>query len=136
MLREQIKDEDCLQDLQKIVSAAELTRSLIDEMLASELLELDEEKRESERSRFKQDLRNSVGAIPGYSEIIQEELEDAEAISEDAATYLDHQLADAQTLLKMLDTLFQAEREFGEDSESELNVDINAVFDSFDRSDK
>ena len=135
LLREQIKDEDCLADLEKIVSAAELTRKLIDEMLAAETQDLDKEKRDSERSRFKHDLRNSVGAISGYSEIILEDLEDADDLSEDAQTYLDHQLADSTKLLQMLDTLFQAEREFGEDSESELDVDIHSVYDSFERSD-
>ena len=135
LLREQIKDEDCLADLKKIVSAAELTRKLIDEMLAAETQDLDKEKRDSERSRFKHDLRNSVGAISGYSEIILEDLEDADDLSEDAQTYLDHQLADSTKLLQMLDTLFQAEREFGEDSESELDVDIHSVYDSFERSD-
>ena len=135
LLREQINDEDCLADLKRIVSAAELTRKLIDEMLATETQDLDEEKRDSERSRFKHDLRNSVGAISGYSEIILEELEDADDLSEDARTYLDNQLADSTKLLQMLDTLFQAEREFGEDSDAELDVDIHSVFDSFERSD-
>jgi len=135
LLREQIKDEDCLTDLNRIVSAAALTRKLVDEMLAAETQDLDEKERDSERSRFKHDLRNSVGAISGYSEIILEELEDLDDLSEDARTYLDHQLADSTKLLQMLDTLFQAEREFGEDSESELDVDIHSVFDSFERSD-
>jgi len=119
LLREQINDEDCLADLKRIVSAAKLTRKLIDEMLATETQDLDEKKRDSERSRFKHDLRNSVGAISGYSEIILEELEDADDLSEDARTYLDNQLADSTKLLQMLDTLFQAEREFGENSDAE-----------------
>jgi len=135
LLREQIQDEDCLSDLNKIVSAAAQTRNLVDEMLAAETQDLNEQDRDSERSRFKHDLRNSVGAISGYSEIILEELEDMDDLSEDARTYLDHQLADSTKLLQMLDTLFQAEREFGEDSESELDVDIGSVFDSFERSD-
>jgi adenylate cyclase len=135
LLRDQIRDEDCLSDLNRIVSAASLTRTLVDEMLAAETQELDDEKRDSERSRFKHDLRNSVGAISGYSEIILEELDDLDDLSEDARTYLDHQLADSAKLLQMLDTLFQAEREFGEDSESDLDVDIGSVFDSFERSD-
>jgi len=135
LLREQINDEDCLADLKRIVSAAKLTRKLIDEMLATETQDLDEKKRDSERSRFKHDLRNSVGAISGYSEIILEELEDADDLSEDARTYLDNQLADSTKLLQMLDTLFQAEREFGENSDADLDVDIHSVFDSFERSD-
>jgi len=135
LLREHIRDEDCLADLEKVVSAAALTRKLIDEMLDAETQDLDERKRDTERSRFKHDLRNSVGAISGYSEIILEELEDVDDLSEDARTYLDNQLADATKLLQMLDTLFQAERDFGEDSESDLDVDIHSVFDSFERSD-
>ena len=81
LLGEQIQDEDCLDDLKKIISAAGQTRKLIDEMLEAESQDLDQEKRDSERSRFKHDLRNSVGAISGYSEIILEELEDMEALS-------------------------------------------------------
>ncbi len=135
LLGEQIKDAGCLADLQNIVTATDLTQTLIDAMLAAETQNPDGKDRDSERSRFKHDLRNSVGAISGYSEIILEELEDADDLSEDARTYLEHQLADATKLLQMLDTLFQAERKFGEDSESELKVDIRSVFDSFDRSD-
>lgn len=136
LLAERITDEDCLSDLQKIVSSAALTRKLIDEMLAFESQDIDEIKREQERSRFKHDLRNSVGAISGYSEIIIEDLEDADELSADARTYLEHQLADSLKLLQMLDTLFQAEREFGEDSDATLNVDIHSVFDSFEKSDQ
>jgi len=136
LLKEQIEDEDCLADLKKIDTAAAQTRLLIDEMLAAETQQREDAKRDSQRSGFKHDLRNSVGAISGYSEIIVEELEDADELGEDARTYLEHQLADSLKLLQMLDTLFQSEREFGEDSESGLNVDISSVFDSFDRSDK
>lgn len=136
LLREQVNDQDCLADLDKIETAATQTKALIDEMLAAEALQREDTERDSQRSGFRHDLRNSVGAISGYSEIILEELEDADELSEDARVYLDHLLADSGKLLQMLDTLFQAEREFGEDSKSDLNVDISSVFDSFDRSDK
>jgi len=135
LLKEQINDQDCLADLKKIEIAATQTRKLVDEMLASEAEQREDAERDSQRSGFKHDLRNSVGAISGYSEIILEELEDIDELSEDVRTYLDHQLADSGKLLQMLDTLFQAEREFGEASESKLNVDISSVFDSFDRLD-
>ncbi len=136
LLKDQIKDPGCLADLQKIEAAANQTRSLIDEMLAAETQKREESERDSQRAGFKHDLRNSVGAISGYSEIILEELEDLEQLDEDARTFLEYQLADSQTLLQMLDTLFQSEREFGEDTEADLDVDISSVFDSFDRSDK
>jgi len=136
LLKEQIADPDCLADLKKIETAASQTRTLVDEMLVAETQKREDAERDSQRSGFKHDLRNSVGAISGYSEIILEELEDADELSEDARAYLDNQLADSFKLLKMLDTLFQAEREFGEDSGTGLNVDIKSVFDSFDRSDK
>lgn len=136
LLKEQIEDQDCLADLVKIESAATLTRTLVDEMLVAETQEREDAERDSQRSTYKHDLRNSVGAISGYSEIILEELEDADELTADTRTYLDHQLSDSFKLLQMLDTLFQSEREFGEDSESGLNVDISSVFDSFDRSDQ
>jgi len=136
LLKEQIKDPDCLADLKNIETAASQTRTLVDEMLAAETQPREESERDSQRSGYKHDLRNSVGAISGYSEIILEELEDMDELSADARIYLEHQLADSSNLLQMLDTLFQAEREFGEDSESGLDVDISSVFDSFDRSDK
>ena len=135
LLKEQIKDEDCLADLKKIESAANLTRTLVDEMLAAEAQHRESAKQDSQRSRFKHDLRNSVGAISGYSEIILEELEDAGQLSEDARTYLDRQLADSGELLQMVETLFQAEHEFGEDPGSDLMY-VSSVFDSFDRSDQ
>jgi adenylate cyclase len=136
LLKEQIEDPDCLADLNKIEIAATQTRLLVDQMLAAESRQCEGAERDSQRSRYRHDLRNSVGAISGYSEIILEELEDANRLGEDTRTYLDHQLADSQKLLEMLDTLFQSERELGEDLESGLNADISSVFDSFDRSDK
>lgn len=136
LLKEQIEDQDCLADLVKIETAASQSRALVDEMLAAETLEREKSERDTQRSGFKHDLRNSVGAISGYSEIILEELEDLDQLGNDARAYLELQLADSQTLLQMLDTLFQAERDFGEDSETGLSVDIDAVFDSFDRSER
>ena len=135
LLKEQIGDEDCLADLEKIVTAASLTRTLFDEMLTAETEQRGDEQRDKQRSKFKHDLRNSVGAISGYSEIILEDLEDADGPCAQARTYLEHQLADAIKLLQMLDTLFQDERKFGEESDSGLNLDVSSVFDSFDRSD-
>ena len=136
LLKEQIKDQDCLADLEKIKTAATLTRTLFDEMLDAETEQREDTQRDSQRSKFKHDLRNSVGAISGYSEIIMEELEDADELGADARTYLERQLADSVKLLQMLDTLFQDEREFGEESGSNLDVDVSSVFDSFDRSDQ
>jgi len=135
LLKEQIEDPDCLADLKKVETAASQTRTLVDEMLAAETRQRGDEERDSERSKFKHDLRNSVGAISGYSEIILEELEDADNLSDDVRTYLNHQLTDSGKLLQMLDTLFQTERDFGEGTGSGLDVDISSVFDSFDRSD-
>ena len=74
LLKEQIEDQDCLADLEKIETAAALTRTLFDEMLSAETEQRDDDQRDSQRSRFRHDLRNSVGAISGYSEIIMEEL--------------------------------------------------------------
>ena len=135
LLGDLISDPDCLDDLQKIRTAASLTRSLVDDMLAAEKQERDDAERDGQRSRYRHDLRNSVGAISGYSEIILEELEDADALSEDARTYLGHQMQDSSKLLQMLDTLFQSEREFGENTGAGLNVDVSSVFESFERSD-
>lgn len=135
LLRDLISDPGCLDDLEKIHSAASLTRSLVDEMLAAETRERDEAERDSQRSKYRHDLRNSVGAISGYSEIILDELEDAGSLTDDAQSYLGLQLRDSTKLLQMLDTLFQSEREFGEDAETGLNVDVSSVFESFERSD-
>lgn len=136
MLTDLIADTVCNEDLQKIVTAATQTRQLIDEMLGMETKALTDEDREQQRQRFKHDLRNSVGAISGYSEIILEDLDDEGLLTEESQTYLEHQLSDAGKLLEMLDTLFQAEQQFGEDSNAALSIDIEAVYKSFDRSDK
>jgi len=136
LLNEQLDDQDCLADLEKILTAVTLTRSLVDEMLDAETRQRDDAERDDQRSRYKHDLRNSVGAISGYTEIIMEELEDADGLSKDIQTYLNHQMDDSRKLLKMLDTLFRSEREFGEDSEAGLNVDISSVFESFARADQ
>lgn len=134
LLREHIRDEDCLDDLGKVEEAAGQTRELVDAMLAAELEQPDAGERESIRSRYRHDLRNSVGAIAGYSEIILEDLEDSEQLSDEARNYIDNQLADAGKLLLMVDTLFQGEQGFDKASEAALNVDIHSVFDSFERS--
>jgi len=136
LLKEQIEDTECLADLQKVESAASQTRTLVNKMLAAETKQRDEDQRDLQRSGFRHDLRNTVGAIAGYAEIILEELDDANELSADARTFLDNLLSDSDKLLQMLDTLFRAEHDFGEDSESTLNVDIGSVFDSFERTDK
>ena len=86
LLKEQIQDADCLADLKKIEAAAGQTRKLVEEMRVAESQQREETERDSQRSRFKHDLRNSVGAISGYSEIILEELEDLEQLSKDVKT--------------------------------------------------
>ncbi len=136
LLQGLIKNTDCLADLEKIKTAATQTRTLVAAMLAAETENLAETQRDNQRSGFRHDLRNSVGAISGYSEIILEELEDADELSEDTRVYLDHLQTDSNKLLDMLDTLFQDDHESGTDSESALDLDIHSVFDSFDRSEK
>ena len=103
LLKEQITDEDCLADLGKIDTAASTTRALIDEMLAAETQQHADAESDNQRSRFKHDLRNSVGAISGYSEIILEELEDADELSNEVRSYLGYQLSESSKLLLMLD---------------------------------
>ena len=103
LLNGQIKAEDFQEDLQRIVTSAAKTRLLIDEMLAMEATALTDQDREQQRQRFKHDLRNSVGAISGYSEIILEDLEDSGDLDPENQTYLKHQLSDAQKLLEMLE---------------------------------
>lgn len=136
LLRDQLKDEDFLDDLSKIEQASIQTRGLVYEMLEAETDDLEAEAREEQRGKYKHDLRNSVGAIAGYSEIIQEDMEDEEADHSDDLVYLNHLLEESNKLLDMLDTLFQSDDIFGEDAEDSLNVDIHSIFDSFERSDR
>lgn len=136
LLRDQLKDEGFLDDLGKIEQASIQTRGLVYEMLEAETDDLEAEAREEQRGKYKHDLRNSVGAIAGYSEIIQEDMEDEEADHSDDLVYLNHLLEESNKLLDMLDTLFQSDDIFGEDAEDSLNVDIHSIFDSFERSDR
>jgi class 3 adenylate cyclase/CheY-like chemotaxis protein len=139
LLRENLQGDEFLDDLGKIETASQQTRALVTEMLEAETTERSEEERDAQRSKYKHDLRNSVGAIAGYSEIILEDLEDfddqAEA-GDDIAVYLNDLMGDANRLLEMLETLFQSDDIFGEDAEESMNVDINSIFDSFEKSDK
>lgn len=135
LLHGQFENEDCQADLEKIKTAANQTRTLVAEMLAAESKDRAEDERDAQRTSFRHDLRNSVGAISGYTEMILEELTDANELSDDAGIYLANMLADADKLLQMIETLFQAESGFGTESESGLSVDIHSVFDSFDQSD-
>jgi adenylate cyclase len=136
LLRDQLKGDDFLDDLGKIEQASIQTRGLVYEMLEAETEDIETEAREEQRGKYKHDLRNSVGAIAGYSEIIQEDMEDDEADHSDDLVYLNHLIEESTKLLDMLDTLFQSDDIFGEDAEDSLNVDIHSIFDSFERSDR
>ena len=136
LLTEQISRGDSQDDLVKVQTAAGQTRTLVAEMLAAETRDRSEKERDEQRTTYRHDLRNSVGAIAGYSEIILEELEEEEQLTQDTRSYLDHLLEDSSKLLQMLDSLFKADREFGEDSDNTLNINIQSVFDSFDRKDE
>lgn len=138
LLHENLQDEDVLEDLGKIEQASIQTRALVYEMLEAETTERSEDERDSQRSKYKHDLRNSVGAIAGYSEIILEDMEDLDQAADgDAETtvYLNQLMADANRLLEMLESLFQSDDIFGEGAEEAMNVDIHSIFDSFEKSD-
>jgi len=136
LLREHMKDPDFLEDLGKIEQAAIQTRCLVYEMLEAETEEREDKVRDEQRSKYKHDLRNSVGAIAGYSEIILEDMEDADVEEGEAQVYFNHVIEESNKLLEMLDSLFQAEDIFGEEAEDTLNVSIHSIFDSFERSDQ
>jgi class 3 adenylate cyclase len=136
LLRELLEDPDFLEDLGKIEQASVQTRGLVDEMLEAETQERTDSVRDEQRSRYKHDLRNSVGAIAGYSEIILEDLEDSGAPEGEEQVYFNHLIGESNKLLEMLESLFQAEDIFGEDADQTLHVDIHSIFDSFERSDK
>lgn len=136
LLRDQLKDPDFLDDLGKIEQASIETRGLVYEMLEAESEEREPAVRDEQRSKYKHDLRNSVGAIAGYSEIILEDMEDADTNHDDEEVYFNCLIEESGKLLEMLDTLFQADDIFGEDAEDSLNVDIHSIFDSFEKSDR
>ncbi len=136
LLRDNLDIPECLADLATIGKAVEQTRALVDEMLQAEQEGRDDATRDRQRSVFKHDLRNSVGAIAGYAEMILEELEDRSAGASDEAAWLNHLVEDANTLLDLLDTMFRSDDMFGEDAEESLNVDIHSIFESFERSDR
>ncbi|NNE04429.1 MAG: response regulator [Xanthomonadales bacterium] len=133
LLRGSLKDEDFLSDLEKIEKASIQTRGLVYEMLEAESSERSEEDRDSQRSKYKHDLRNSVGAIAGYSEIILEDMEDDGAGEGEDHEYLNHLVGEANKLLDMLETLFQSDDIFSEAAGESLNVDIHSIFDSFEK---
>jgi len=137
LLRENLSDEGFLDDLGKIEQASEQTRALVHGMLEAEAAERSSEERDAQRSKYKHDLRNSVGAIAGYSEIILEDMEDqdGEARAVETRAYLTQLMADANRLLDMLESLFQSDDIFGEGAEQAMNVNINSIFDSFEKSD-
>jgi len=136
LLRENAEGKEFLEDLGKIEQAALQTRSLVDEMLEAETEEREEQTRDGQRSKYKHDLRNSVGAIAGYSEIVLEDLEDMGAEEGDDQVYFHQLISESNKLLQMIESLFQAEDIFGEDAEEALKVDIHSIFDSFERSDQ
>ncbi|NND43911.1 MAG: response regulator [Xanthomonadales bacterium] len=138
LLGESVTDEDARADLAKIEQASTQTRALVTEMLEAETTERTPDERDAQRSKYKHDLRNSVGAIAGYSEIILEDMEDQDGGSgedDNTRVYLEQLMTDANRLLEMLESLFQSDDIFGEGAEEAMNVDIHSIFDSFEKSD-
>ncbi|MFT5138962.1 MAG: adenylate cyclase [Rhodothermales bacterium] len=135
LLRDQLEDPNFLEDLGNIEKASVQTRGLVYEMLEAETEERDQSLRDEQRSMFKHDLRNSVGAIAGYSEIMLEDIEDAAEEHADEQIYFNHLIDESNKLLEMLESLFQADDIFGGEADDTLNVDIHSIFDSFDKSD-
>ena len=133
LLRDYLKDPDFIDELSKIEKASVQTRGLVYEMLEAETEEREQGARDEQRSMYKHDLRNSVGAIAGYSEIILEDLEDDEDKHEDEEVYFNHLIEESTKLLEMLETLFQSDDIFGEEAEDSLNVDIHSIFNSFEK---
>jgi class 3 adenylate cyclase len=136
LLRDHLKDPDFLEDLGKIEQASIQTRGLVYEMLEAETEDAEAAARTEQRGKYKHDLRNSVGAIAGYSEIILEDMEDEDEEFDDEEVYFNHLIEESNKLLDMLDTLFQSDDIFGEEAEDSLNVDIHSIFDSFEKSDR
>lgn len=135
LLRENLEDEDSLDDLGKIEEASIQTRGLVYEMLEAETEERDDSSRAEQRSKYKHDLRNSVGAIAGYSEIVLEDMEDMGSGDGDEKVYFESLISESNKLLEMIESLFETEDIFGADAEETLNVDIHSIFDSFEKSD-
>ena len=105
-LREYLDDSICLEDLDKIELASGHTRSLIYETLKAEAADQDETVRDKQRSVYIHDLRNSIGPIRWYSEIILETLEDSETPSGNQHVYLNHLIKESTKLLEMFKTMF------------------------------
>lgn len=136
LLKEHLSDHqdfDGLDDLKRIEHASYETRSLVNAMLEGEMNYPSKATRDEQRAIFIHDLRNAVGVIAGYSEMLLEDLSEAEPEDTEGLSYLEQTIAESNRILQQLDQIFTAADAATTDSNASLNEDLSAVFDSFER---
>ena len=95
-------------DRGRIDTAIEALKSLVDEELErtrEEVADGSDKDRAAALNRIRHDMRNALGAVSGYAEIIAETLEDEERLDESVAACLKRLVCESSNLLQTVDNL-------------------------------
>ncbi len=127
------KDFDCLDDLMRIEQASYDTRNLVNAMLEGEMNYPSQATRDEQRAIFIHDLRNAIGVVAGYSEMLLEDLTEVAPNDAEGTAYLEQTIAESNRVLQQLDQVFSTADSTPSQSSESLTSDLSAVFDSFER---
>ncbi len=119
-------------DHERIVTAICQLEALVGEALsAAQGADAGELARQSQRIRH--DMRNALGAVTGYAELISEALEDEDCLGEPVAACLGHLQRESETLLATVDQL--APGGDGQVPDAGEEAELEAIFESLGRAD-
>jgi len=121
---------DWQDDLARIDTATDQLRALTVDLLDAEVMGgLSGEELEARRSVIRHDMRNALGAITGYSEIMMEDLDESGLLQDEGRTYLNQLLQESNNLLITVDTLISPDRH--KPAETGRADEIASIFESF-----
>lgn len=100
--------DSILTDLARIIQAIDQLDALLDQAVS---LAAATETSPEDGQRLRHDLRNALGAVTGYSELIAEELEDGDSVDEQITVCLERLQREAERLLETLDALGSESRQ-------------------------
>jgi len=124
-----------VEDIERISKAAQQSSEL-----ASSLLDLGtntslpQQEQEAQQNTILHDLRNSLGIVAGYSEIILEDLADADAEDKVGVNYLGLLISESNTVLERLSDLTIVKNAEDSNLHSEVERELTAVLESFQES--
>jgi len=121
-------------DRGRIETAIKTLKALVDEELERtrhDVADEPDKDRATALKRIRHDMRNALGAVSGYAEIIAETLEDEERLDESVAACLERLGSESSNLLQTVDELGD-DRQPGHSSGDEAGA-VEGIFQSLER---